>query len=680
MTDTRPQRSSFLSRLKRSTSGNTLALGAAAIIPLVGMIGGGLDMSRAYLVKSRVQQACDAAALAARKKLSGSTIQNGAIPADIRQQADNFFEANFEDGSYGSRNTKFTLTAGNDTRMDGAASVDLPMSMMKIFGFDKKEIAVTCSAELNLPNVDVLLVLDQSGSMKSGSRMQDLREAVFAFYDQIEAAKPPGARIRIGVVPYSGAVNVGRILVDEDPDWIADNWSYQTRQAEFDEVVTPGRKADPVRQIKEGTVESQDIKEIEPEQRYLVPYKLIDWRIQKVLVENTVTKVDGDSPLRWPTDNNAARDKCNAATNDDGGQYIAGDELWVISSDNYKEYHFTNGNPDWRGACDLKIHRFKIKDPEKYRNAGLGDTGGSDPTTSYVFSHYRHYQQDNLDTSQFKLFENVKTPTGKEGAWVTSRWNGCIEERKTVAATSFSPIPAGALDLDINLVPDRANPDTQWKAQWPQITFARRSRDNQGPDDWTTTSDRGTHSFNCPSPARRLQEYPSAGGGRNADFEDYINSLSPTGGTMHDIGMIWAGRFVTANGLFAADNASAPNGDPISRHIIFMTDGEMGADPRNYTAYGNPSMDGRFMGFKGGGMWKEPDVIPVNNARLAAVCERIKSENITVWSITFELDQNNFTENCATGKSRAFEADGGDELADAFRKIASSIAELRLVN
>ena len=424
----------------------------------------------------------------------------------------------------------------------------------------------------------------------------------------------------------------------------------------------------------------------------------MDWQRPNVLRDNDVTRVDGDSPLRWPTNNNAARNKCNAATNDEGGQYIVGDELWIIDSDNYLENHFANGNPDRRGACDLRIHRFEIEDPDKYRSAGLGDSGGQEPTTEWVFNgRYRHYQQGNpdysvvcdrkvnpddcrVDTSQFKLFQNVQMPVGAEGNWASSRWNGCIEERKTVATTSFSPIPAGALDLDINLVPDPANPDTQWKAQWPQITFARRSRDNQGPDDWTTTSDRGTHSFNCPSPARRLQEYPSAGGGRNADFEDYINSLSPTGGTMHDIGMIWAGRFVTANGLFAADNASAPNGDPISRHIIFMTDGEMGADPRNYTAYGNPSMDGRFMGFKGGGMWKEPDVIPVNNARLAAVCERIKSENITVWSITFELDQNNFTENCATGKSRAFEADGGDELADAFRKIASSIAELRLVN
>ena len=47
----------------RDARGNTLAIVGAALVPLAGMIGSGVDMSRAYMAKTRLQSACDAAAL-----------------------------------------------------------------------------------------------------------------------------------------------------------------------------------------------------------------------------------------------------------------------------------------------------------------------------------------------------------------------------------------------------------------------------------------------------------------------------------------------------------------------------------------------------------------------------------------------------------------------------------------
>ena len=72
---------SFLARLRRDKSGNTLAIAAAAFIPLVGIIGSGVDMSRLYIVKTRLQHACDAGALAGRKAMgSGQWSQSGFAP------------------------------------------------------------------------------------------------------------------------------------------------------------------------------------------------------------------------------------------------------------------------------------------------------------------------------------------------------------------------------------------------------------------------------------------------------------------------------------------------------------------------------------------------------------------------------------------------------------------------
>ena len=53
-----------LSRLARDRSGNTLAMVAAAIAPILAMVGSGIDMGRSYLSETRLQQACDAGVLA----------------------------------------------------------------------------------------------------------------------------------------------------------------------------------------------------------------------------------------------------------------------------------------------------------------------------------------------------------------------------------------------------------------------------------------------------------------------------------------------------------------------------------------------------------------------------------------------------------------------------------------
>ena len=52
----------FLTRLARDVRGNTMAIMGAALIPLAGMVGGGVDIARMYLIdgkpKKRSGQEC----------------------------------------------------------------------------------------------------------------------------------------------------------------------------------------------------------------------------------------------------------------------------------------------------------------------------------------------------------------------------------------------------------------------------------------------------------------------------------------------------------------------------------------------------------------------------------------------------------------------------------------------
>src|SRR5688572_10614393 len=91
----------LLSRLAADRSGNTLSIVAASIAPLLAMVGSGIDMGRSYLSESRLQQACDAGVLAARKRLGSQVVASGSVPDDVQETGERFFNVNFRSGSYG---------------------------------------------------------------------------------------------------------------------------------------------------------------------------------------------------------------------------------------------------------------------------------------------------------------------------------------------------------------------------------------------------------------------------------------------------------------------------------------------------------------------------------------------------------------------------------------------------
>ena len=57
-------------KLLRDQRGNAMMLTAAAIVPIIGIVGSGVDIGRAYMAEQRLQQACDAVVLAVRGYMS----------------------------------------------------------------------------------------------------------------------------------------------------------------------------------------------------------------------------------------------------------------------------------------------------------------------------------------------------------------------------------------------------------------------------------------------------------------------------------------------------------------------------------------------------------------------------------------------------------------------------------
>ena len=80
----------LLAQLSRDTRGNVLPIVGAALVPLTIMIGSGVDLSRAYMAKSKMQSACDAASLAARR-----VKKDDALSSEVEATGKDFFGFNF---------------------------------------------------------------------------------------------------------------------------------------------------------------------------------------------------------------------------------------------------------------------------------------------------------------------------------------------------------------------------------------------------------------------------------------------------------------------------------------------------------------------------------------------------------------------------------------------------------
>lgn len=644
-----PSRPGLISRLRSNTAGNTLMLVAGAIIPLTAMIGAGVDMGRTYLVKSRLQQACDAGVLAGRKYMTGTTFSE---TADSRSRA--FFSNNFPTGSFGTTNLSFTPSRTNDGQVTGAASVRVPMAVMQVFGNQQIDLSVVCDARYEVANTDVMLVLDVTGSMAdcpddsncgsgAGSKIVGLRAAVLSFYDTVSAATSANSRFRVGFVPYSSAVNIGidpftstNILPS---NYLVDSWTYQSRVANMEKDgwtptttysgwtnQTYGVNISNSNCTKYGNNTSFTGFNPSPAGNPSVPTNDVFQEGQPATVTQTF--------YQRVTPSYSGSKSCTR-------RYRTGTTTYAQNG----RYAFTN----WS-------YRPVTYDASSYKagNVVTAFTGGSAPTGTVAAN------------GSYNMVELVNT-AGTTVTGASTTFEGCIEERDTIAQSSYVTIPSGAWDLDVNSVP--ISSETSWRPMWNELIYDRSSGGGFSPELNTTTNRSPTGSYWCPEPASKLATRT------RTDVEDYVNGLVATGYTFHDLGMAWGVRLISPNGLFAAENTTTPNGRPISRHVIFMTDGVMVAPPNIYTSHGYEESDRRVSGAAVTPTMS--DLISRHNARFQALCNQARANNIVVWTIAFGTSNPSTLVSCAdSGKS--YVATNSAALTTQFQQIAANIAKLRL--
>lgn len=205
----------LLGRFRRDDRGNVAMIFGLTLLPLMGLAGASVDYGRASQLRTKMSIAADAAVLAAVKA-------NGKTHPERTAIANATFAANLgTDASLVGYSG--TLTAVNDTTYRYEVNAEYKYSVIKILpgaGTSAPLYARSEATDGGLSKLEIVLALDNTGSMASSSKMAELKKALCGdsncsnlaptsgFIKIMKGAARDPDQIRVGLVPFDTTVRV----------------------------------------------------------------------------------------------------------------------------------------------------------------------------------------------------------------------------------------------------------------------------------------------------------------------------------------------------------------------------------------------------------------------------------------------------------------------------------------
>jgi Flp pilus assembly protein TadG len=199
MNGSTPEMRRALSRFAAAQDGSLTVFALLLFLLMVMMGGLAVDLMRYEATRTTLQNTLDRATLAAAsltQELDGEAVVN-----------DYFAKAGMSQFLNG-----VTVSQGMNYReVKARASADTFPFFTHLIGVNEMDAAGQSTAEQRVNNVEIMLVLDVSGSMLSNSRIDNLKIAAKDFVDSVMLSDAEN-RISIGIVPFNGQVNLGPTL------------------------------------------------------------------------------------------------------------------------------------------------------------------------------------------------------------------------------------------------------------------------------------------------------------------------------------------------------------------------------------------------------------------------------------------------------------------------------------
>lgn len=195
-------------RFAREEDGSMVIFGLFVASITFMTLGLAVDAMNAEYRRTHLQATCDRATLAA------ADLDQPYVPTDVVRGY--FRTAGLEDTLSGAPTVEQTL---NSRTVRAGAEQDAPTSFLRMVGIDTIPLAVRCAANETIPDVEISLVIDISGSMRFGtsSGLRDRIGPLRTASKEFAATVLRGTRAEdttISIVPYAGHVNPGAELFD----------------------------------------------------------------------------------------------------------------------------------------------------------------------------------------------------------------------------------------------------------------------------------------------------------------------------------------------------------------------------------------------------------------------------------------------------------------------------------
>ncbi|WGM46467.1 hypothetical protein KOAAANKH_01335 [Brevundimonas sp. NIBR10] len=625
---------SLARRFAASSRGNVAMIFALTLPILVMITMGGVDINRAATVKSNLQDALDAAALAAARSPAVSdadltTIGTKALRANL---------ANYPNITLAS--ATFTLNADQVVISNATVNVKTLVANIVLPPYGRlldDTLPVGAHSEVNRSskNIEVGLVLDITGSM-AGQRIIDLRAAATQLVDIVVQSVQTPYYTRMAIIPYSIGVNMGsyangaRGTPTGSRSITAAAWT--TGSSIGISGITRANPGIVTTASNHGLVTGD--------------YVWISGVAGMVQVNDKAYRVVRTSNTKF------------SLQSWNGSSWVA-----VNTSSGLGFVAYATSASDTVRKCLVSDCTVVITANNHGIPATTTDTGSTIPGTVYITGVNGMTQINNLPFEVANVTTNTYSLVGVVGPYVSAYTSGGA----SWCGQDGCQYRAFRRDSDDLLV-----------AVQTSTCVSERTGTNAYTDVSPATSRVGRNyaSTANPCPTPTIQPLTSS----ISTLKTKISGLTETGSTAGQIGLAWGWYSVSPNfnTLWSSNPAGAYDPSETLKAVILMTDGD----------FNSPYCTGVLAADSGSGSGSTNDHINCNAtngnpfAQATQLCAAMKAQNIVVYTVGFQVTPNsnaaNILASCATGPDYAFLPASGSDLSDDFAAIGRDITRLRI--
>ncbi len=610
--------SGWVQRLAREKRGGVGILFGMSLPVLVLMVFGALDIHRASTVRMNLQDALDAATLAAARSDASTNAEARAI--GMRALDANL--AAFPKIRLRTDETDFVLVDDNrkvvGTSKVGVTAIVASLVLPPYGQFMENEMTVGSRSEVSRAsrNIEVSLVLDTTGSM-AGQKIEDLKLAAKDLVDIVIQDQQDPWYSRVALVPYSMGVNLGSYANAARGNIVGSvnitdmGWSLGTAKA-----ITGATKASPVQitAMGHGFANGDHV-----------------W----------ISGISGMSQL-----NNTAFKVANATSNTftlqtPGGQNVDG--RWYSS-------YLAGGT-----VRKCRVAECALVVTAANHGLGNGDYVRITDVVGLTSANNATYKVGGVTANTYTVADLAGAPQ----VYASGGKSWCAQAGCTYLA--YTNVYGSLQTQQVSsCVSERSGPNAYTDASASGTSFVGRNYPNSG--------------NGClPNLLRPLSS-------NRAELKSQIDGLVATGSTAGQVGVAWGWYALSPNfnNLWGAGTAGAYDASETIKAAVIMTDGEYNSGYCNGVISADSTSGSGSATYHIN--CNSPNGHPYNQS--VALCRAMKQAGVTVYVVGFKLENTpqarDLVANCASSAAHIYMPNSGQDLRNAFAAIGRDIQKLRI--